>query len=204
MTALWDAFGVFVGSKLYVVPALLDVFDVLWICFVGPKLSSVLWFGPRSKISYQCRWWYWWSAWYWLWLVLIDGFQHSFTLSHEIFDTSECITLVWCPSVWKSSRGISPFARTLIAGKVGPNEDISLNVGRRPLPSRWLRLLMLFSCCYWFWSTQFIVWHLSLSLPLYMLTNLSPSLWLLVILLCCVLHYYIYLWYRWRWLTVEK
>ncbi len=33
----------------------------------------------------------------------------------------------------------------------------------KPLPSRWLHLLMLTPSCYWFSCTQFIVWHISLS-----------------------------------------
>ena len=91
----------FVGSKLYLVPALWDAFDVSLICYVGPKLSSVFWFGPRSKISFWCGWWCWWAVCRCLWLVLIDGFLHSSILLHDqqMIHSSDCITLVWCPSV---------------------------------------------------------------------------------------------------------
>ena len=72
-----------------------------YIVFVGPKLSSVFWFGPRSKISFRCGWWCWWAVCHCLWWVLIDGFQHSSILLHDqqMFHSSDCITLVWCPSV---------------------------------------------------------------------------------------------------------
>ena len=91
----------FVGPKLYLVPALWDAFDVTLICFVGSKLSSVFCFGPRSKISFRCGWWCWWAVCHCLWWVLFDGFQHSSILLHDqqMFHSSDCITLVWCPSV---------------------------------------------------------------------------------------------------------
>ncbi len=99
----------FVGSKLYLVPALWDAFDVTLICFVGSKLSSVFCFGPRSKISFRCGWWCWWTVCHCLSLVLIDIFKRSSILSQvSLFGMYHPRLVSFC--FWKA-RGVS-FAHT--------------------------------------------------------------------------------------------
>ena len=49
MAALWNAFGVFVGSKLYPVPALWDTFDVTLICLSAQSYPVPYGSGPVRK-----------------------------------------------------------------------------------------------------------------------------------------------------------
>ena len=101
----------FVGPKLYLVPALWDAFDVTLFSSAqsypvffgsGPVRKSVS--GVDGDVGG-------------LYVIVyggcFDGFQHSSILLHDqqMFHSSDCITLVWCPSVcfWEVDfvRGIS-------------------------------------------------------------------------------------------------
>ena len=79
--------------------------------------------------------------------VVVYGWCWSITLSIPLFShivhSSECITLVWCPSVFELIEGDFLCPRVLAAWEIGANEVVSLLVWSRPLLSRWLRLLML-------------------------------------------------------------
>ncbi len=79
--------------------------------------------------------------------VIVYGWCWSITLGillfSHIFHFSECITLVWCPSVFDVIEGDFPCPPVLAAWEIGANEVVSLLVWSRPFLSRWLRLLML-------------------------------------------------------------
>ncbi len=140
-----------------------DALDVTF-CFVCPKLYLVHLFRPLMNSSFLFGWWQWWTVCYCLWLVLIDNF--SFPLFSHMFHSSECITLVWCPSVFEMIEGDFPCPRVLAAWEIGANEVVIFLVWSRPLLSRWLRLLMLPPSVTVFHLHNLLCKYLSLSLSL--------------------------------------
>ena len=98
-------------------------------------------FGPIWK-SESCGWWCWWTV------VIVYGWCWSITLSFPLFShmfhySSECITLVWCPSAVFEKWGRFLLPMGAYSSRDRPKWGCQSFSLERHLLSRWLRLLML-------------------------------------------------------------
>jgi hypothetical protein len=88
-----------------------------------------------------------------LFMVGLDQKASSIPLFSHIVHSSECNTLVWCPSAFELIEGDFPCPRVLAAWEIGANEVVSLLVWIRPLSwvddcVCWCYLLLLLLCMY--------------------------------------------------------
>jgi hypothetical protein len=132
-----------------------------YILFRLAKAISSAIVRPLMKSSFLIWWWCWCTVCYWCWSITV-----SISLFSHIVHSLECITIVWCPSVFEMIKGDFHCSRVLAAWEIGANEVVSLLVWSRPLLSRWLRLLMLPSSVTVFHLHNLLCKYLSLSLSL--------------------------------------